>query len=90
MIAIVLVVIWFILWNYKVDVTRVASSYASVVRQGEVWRILSSSLSHLGILHLAVNVSSLLSLSSIEIQWGSIQYLRYILGHLFILVCQCG
>lgn len=74
-IAAILLVIWFILWNNKVDVTRVASSYVSVVRQGEVWRILSSSLSHLGILHMAMNVSSLLSLSSIELQWGSIQYL---------------
>ncbi|KAK8812739.1 hypothetical protein WA538_004596 [Blastocystis sp. DL] len=74
-IGLTLCVIWFLLWNNKVDVSSVASSYASVVKQGEVWRIVSSSFSHLTILHLAMNVSSLFSLSSLEIHWGSVQYL---------------
>ena len=76
-IGLTLCVIWFLLWNNKVDVSSVASSYASVVKQGEVWRIVSSSFSHLTILHLAMNVSSLFSLSSLEIHWGSVQYLRF-------------
>lgn len=72
-----LFVIWFLLWNHKVDVSSVASSFASVVKQGEVWRLISSSFSHLSILHLAMNVSSLFSLSSLELNWGSVQYLRF-------------
>lgn len=71
----VLCVIWFVIWNYKVDVTEFASSYNSVVNEGEMWRILSSSFSHESILHIAMNVNSLLSLSFLETRQGSIPYL---------------
>ena len=68
--------IWFYLWNNSVDVSKTASSYVSVIRNGELWRMISSSFSHYSLLHVAMNVSSLFSLASLEIEWGTIQYLR--------------
>ena len=75
LLTVVLCVIWFVIWNYKVDVTEYASRYNSVVKEGEVRRILSSSFSHESILHIAMNVNSLLSLSFLETRLGSIPFL---------------
>lgn len=76
LIGILLGVVCFYLWNFAVDVGKVASSYISVVQKGELWRMVTSSLSHFSLLHIAMNVSSLFSLASLEIEWGTVQYLR--------------
>ena len=70
----VLGVIWFFVWNYKMDATLLASSFESVVLRGETWRILSSSFTHESILHIAMNVNSLISLAFIEFRLGSIPF----------------
>lgn len=76
LIGVLLCIIWFYLWNNSVDVSKTASSYISVIRKGELWRMISSSFSHFSLLHVAMNVSSLFSLASLEIEWGTIQYVR--------------
>ena len=70
----VLGVIWFFVWNYKMDATLLASRFESVVLRGETWRILSSSFTHESILHIAMNVNSLISLAFIEFRLGSIPF----------------
>ena len=76
LIGVLIGVLWFYLWNTSVDVSKTASSYVSVIKNGELWRIISSSFSHFSLLHVAMNVSSLFSLASLEIEWGTIQYVR--------------
>ena len=44
--------------RYELDYQHVGSSYTLVVRQGEWWRSLTASFSHIALLHLAFNMMS--------------------------------
>lgn len=74
LLAVIIGLIWFWLWNSKVDAVEIASSYDSVVSKGEIWRIFTSSFGHLGLLHVGMNLSTLLSLVSLESQWGHVRF----------------
>ena len=67
--------VYFWLWDRSVDVQQVAMSYNSVVDKGEVWRIFTASFSHLNLLHVGMNLSSLIGLVPLEIIWGSSRFL---------------
>ena len=56
------------------EVSSVGINYKSVVERAEVWRVFSSSFSHLSLLHLAMNVNSLLGSSYLEVLLGSVNY----------------
>ncbi|KAH3762406.1 rhomboid protein [Pelomyxa schiedti] len=60
----------------SVPVHSVALSYESVVEKFEFWRVVSGSLSHAGVLHVAFNVSSLWALAAVEPILGHLTYLR--------------
>lgn len=52
-------------------------SPSQVVREGHYWRVLSAAFSHLDLMHLLFNMSSLLSLGQVmEAAMGSVYYLR--------------
>ena len=70
--------IWLILsqrgWGYA----RVGTSYEKVVEQGQYWRLLVSQLSHVELMHLVMNMSSLWSLGFVEKSrgMGTMYYLK--------------
>lgn len=72
--TVVIAVIFFWLWDKNVDVTEVALNYNSVVEKGEVWRIITASFSHVDLLHVGMNLSSLLGLVYLEMIWGSSRF----------------
>ena len=69
-----MICVWFYCWNYKVDVSTVGINYPSVAKHHELYRLFSASFSHLDILHIGMNLSSLFNLASIETSLGSIRY----------------
>lgn len=77
--SIIMIIIWFYCWNYSIDVSTVGIHYESVVHNHELLRIFTASFSHLDLLHIAMNISSLFSLSSVESYYGSIRYFLYYL-----------
>jgi hypothetical protein len=52
--------------RYEVDYIHVGSSYTQVVRQGEWWRALSASFSHISLMHLAFNMMSTWALRAVR------------------------
>ena len=53
--------------------------------QGEIYRIVTSAFTHSGLLHIGMNMSSLLQLgSSLEVQFGSIRFLFMSLWAVFL------
>ena len=65
-----LCIICFYIWNNRVPVDKVAFSYAKVVKEGEWWRMLTGSHSHMEIFHLGFNVMSLWSCRIAELVLG--------------------
>ena len=72
--TVVIALIFFWLWDKNVDATEVAVSYSSVMEKGEVWRVITASFSHLDLLHVGLNLSSLIGLVPLEIIWGSSRF----------------
>src|SRR4051812_39958566 len=70
--------IWFYLWNYRVPAETFAFNYDKIVRDGQHWRMLSGSYSHLHILHLLFNMASCWSLRLLEVVLGLVTFLKYI------------
>ena len=68
---------WFTLWNRRVEFEAVAISYRKVVVEGEHWRALSATFSHLDVLHLVFNVYGLWGCRDIEVALGSFYYFKY-------------
>ncbi len=71
-----LVGIWFALWNRRVEFERVGLSYKKVVVEGERWRIITATFSHLEMFHVLFNVYSLYSCGEIETALGSFYYFK--------------
>ena len=65
-----------VIFLFSVSQNNFAISYAMVIRRGEYYRILSAAFVHGGILHIFMNMSSLLQLGmDMEVQFGSLQFL---------------
>lgn len=60
----------------------------AVLRRGELYRLLTSAFVHGGLLHIAMNMSSLLSLGAhLEAQFGSISLLiMYVLRNVCLII----
>mmetsp|Transcript_33066 Transcript_33066/g.55373 ORF Transcript_33066/g.55373 Transcript_33066/m.55373 type:complete len:98 (-) Transcript_33066:531-824(-) len=58
--------VWAYLNAHGVSYSEVGLSYSAVVHNREYWRILTATFSHISILHLVFNVSSLWSLGFVE------------------------
>lgn len=60
-----------------VPVEAIAVSYRNVVEELQVWRVVTASLSHLGMMHLAFNMSSLYALGGLESRLGALRYAMF-------------
>ena len=65
-----------VIFLFSLNLNHFAISYKLVMRGGEYYRILSAAFVHGGILHIFMNMSSLLQLGmTLEVQFGSLQFL---------------
>lgn len=64
------------LWNKRVEFESVAMSYRKVVADGEIWRTLTCTWSHLDLMHVIMNVYGLWSCRDLEATMGSYFYLK--------------
>eukprot|EP00976_Prorocentrum_cordatum_P112653 1195571-Prorocentrum_minimum.AAC.4 len=75
--------VWVYLNGHSVGYEHVGFSYHAVVHNGEYWRCISATFSHISILHLIFNMTSLWSLGVVEGMaaqgLGEIVYLKYTL-----------
>mmetsp|Transcript_5404 Transcript_5404/g.7975 ORF Transcript_5404/g.7975 Transcript_5404/m.7975 type:complete len:262 (-) Transcript_5404:71-856(-) len=69
--------IWFYLWNYDVNIEKFGYQYTKVVRDKEIWRIVSASYAHVHPLHLVFNMASLWNAGSMEEHFGSLVYAKF-------------
>ncbi|EFJ24101.1 hypothetical protein SELMODRAFT_101862 [Selaginella moellendorffii] len=58
--------VWLYIQHRSIGYAEVGMSYETVVLQGQYWRILTSSFSHISFLHLVFNMSALWSLGMVE------------------------
>jgi membrane associated rhomboid family serine protease len=70
------VALWFYLWNKRVDYETIGFSYKKVVIDGERWRLVTSTFSHLEVFHVLFNVYSLWSCRVMELQFGAYYYVQ--------------
>lgn len=78
--TVVIALAFFWLWDKSVSATEVAVSFSSVMEKGEVWRVITASFSHLDLLHVGLNLSSLIGLVPLEIAWGSSRFFLLLLA----------
>lgn len=79
--------VWYYLQSKGLGYDEVGMSYAKVVGQRQYWRCVTASFSHVSLLHLLFNMSSLWSLGAVEQMgargiagpWGTGWYIRYTL-----------
>ena len=62
---------------HGVQAARFAVSYRNTVEELQSWRVVSASLSHLGVMHIAFNMASLYALGSLEGSLGVLRYFAY-------------
>ncbi len=77
--------LFFYMWNRRVDYAAVSVSYRQVVQQGQVYRVFTSALCHLDMMHILFNMGSLLSVGVLESAFGSAWYLET--SALLLLTC---
>lgn len=70
------VLVWLYLWNFHYGYAAVGFNYTKVVREGHVWRCVTSSFSHVSALHLVFNMVSLVQLAPLETALGSLEYVK--------------
>lgn len=75
-IEIVCGLIWCYINYYEIDSKRFAFNYIEIIENKEWWRTISSSLSHIKVLHLAFNLVSLWSTGFMEQSQGSLFYFQ--------------
>lgn len=69
-------VIWFVLWNWRFDITALAVSYNTVIVDRQLYRAVTACFVHGGILHLVFNMTSLYAISGVEAAAGSYFYTK--------------
>eukprot|EP00727_Mastigamoeba_balamuthi_P003615 m51a1_g13250 hypothetical protein (258) ;mRNA; f:294-1719 len=68
--------IWLTAKNYNLNYEHLGFSVQTCWNNGEYWRVFSASMTHIDLLHLAFNMSSLWSLRFLETLYGPVWYLR--------------
>lgn len=70
------------------NIGHVSISGQQVLMQGEYYRIVTSAFTHVGLLHIAMNMSSMLQLgTSLEMQFGSIPFMFLTIWAVLIIGC---
>mmetsp|Transcript_39338 Transcript_39338/g.100868 ORF Transcript_39338/g.100868 Transcript_39338/m.100868 type:complete len:220 (+) Transcript_39338:155-814(+) len=77
--ASVCVGVWLHMYNSRIDLSRVSISYDVVFNRKEYWRIVSASISHVNIIHLAMNMLTFWNYRFLEARLTSLPY--------FLLIC---
>eukprot|EP00887_Chlorella_sp_A99_P003370 scaffold26.g3370.t1 len=80
-----LLAVWLLLHHRGLGYDAVGVSYDAVVQRRELWRLASSQVSHVDLLHIAFNVSALWSVGAVEHAAGTLYYLQQ--SALLILLC---
>eukprot|EP01097_Dermamoeba_algensis_P010212 TRINITY_DN7455_c0_g1_i1.p1 TRINITY_DN7455_c0_g1~~TRINITY_DN7455_c0_g1_i1.p1 ORF type:complete len:252 (-),score=17.84 TRINITY_DN7455_c0_g1_i1:10-765(-) len=88
---ILLCALWIIIQLKKLDYHILGFNYLKVGVEGEYWRFISSSLSHISIIHLVFNVASLWSCRQLEIIKGQLYYVKssVILAFFSLILMMC-
>ena len=68
--------VWYIIFRHGLDHERVGSSHQLVVTEGQWWRALTASFSHISLVHLGFNMMSTWQLKTAETMLGAAGYLR--------------
>mmetsp|Transcript_78340 Transcript_78340/g.210767 ORF Transcript_78340/g.210767 Transcript_78340/m.210767 type:complete len:278 (-) Transcript_78340:14-847(-) len=68
--------VWYYIWKNGLDYAHVGSSHRLVVVEGQYWRALTASFSHISIVHLGFNMFSTWQLREVEKRIGLIEYFR--------------
>jgi membrane associated rhomboid family serine protease len=76
---IVMVLIFLYQYDYAIPVEKFAQEYDRQIVDREWWRVLTSTYSHQGVFHLAMNMCSMWYLGVMERYWGTKVWLRYTL-----------
>lgn len=66
--------LWFWMWNRRVDFSNVAVSYEKSIQDKQYYRILTATVTHLNIMHILFNMTSLISLAQQETMHGTLWY----------------
>jgi len=74
---------WLYILHKNIEYDEIALSYRKIIKERELWRVLTSTFAHFHILHLVFNMSSMWSLRIVELQFGWLFYLKYS----FLLMC---
>ena len=64
------------IWYYTVSAQKFAINYGRIIDHAEWWRMVSGTLSHVNLMHLAFNLVSLWNDQNIEKGLGSLMYLE--------------
>ena len=70
------IVIWIYIFAKGVKAEKFAFNYVRIVSHQEWWRTVTGTMSHIHILHIAFNMSSLWNTQALERHLGSYFYLR--------------
>lgn len=77
--------IFAIMWNYRIGLENCSISYELAVSQRQFYRVITSTLTHLNILHVAFNVSALYGLGATwELERGTAWYLQTTVAFVFL------
>lgn len=76
--------LWLAMWNWRVGLDDVSVSYSKVVRERQVYRIVSAQMVHSGFMHVMFNMASLTSLNELEMLMGTAAYLRVVVALLLL------
>ena len=86
-VIIVCCLVWYYLHRHGLGYEDVGVSYRKAVVEGQYWRCITASFSHVSLIHLLFNMSSLWSLGVVEkmgrlnskgdTEWGTACYVRY-------------
>jgi membrane associated rhomboid family serine protease len=68
--------VWYFLFRNRLDYADVGSSYEMVVKEGQWWRTVTASFSHISLVHLGFNMISTWQLKTAETMLGAGGYMR--------------
>ena len=66
--------LFFFMWNRRVDYDAVSISYRRVILEGQYYRVLTAAVCHLDVMHILFNMGSLLSVGIVEAAFGTLWY----------------
>lgn len=69
--------LWLYMWSRRTPFADVAYQYDKCVKEGQWWRVVTSSVSHLNVMHIVFNMASLWQLGALEQSITTREYVRW-------------